>query len=98
MNTGILYFHNKDFRKLYYEKYKIYYKFCKDNIDELKKYDKFGMFGTTGCQYLLTILSNYYGMKHHNFSKVPRQKNEYYHHNPGPTKFDVEFRIKKNIL
>jgi len=98
MNTGILYFKNIDFRKLYYKRYIEFYQFCEQNLDALKTYKPFQMFGTIAAQYLLTILSTYYNIQHYNFSKIPREKNEYYHHMCGPDKFDVEFRIKKNIL
>lgn len=98
MNTGILYFVNKDFKNLYYEKYKIYCNFCKNNIDILKKYDKFQMFGTIGSQYLLTILSNYYNITHYNFSNISGIKNEYYHHLVGPEKFNISFRTKSSFI
>lgn len=98
MNTGILYFRNRDFRKLYYERYISFYNFCKQNIEVLKKYTPFQMFGTIAEQYLLTILSEYYNMRHHNFSKLPRVKNNFYHHNPGKEKFSKTINTSISLL
>lgn len=93
-NCGILYFNDKKFQSIYYDRWDKLHRFVYNNQS------KFNVSKCTAiaAQYLLTILINYYNKTYKTYSSNVGVPNEYYTHHAGKKKFNREPSIGSTLI
>jgi hypothetical protein len=111
-NCGLLIIRDKEFRKLYIDRWKTLHQFCKERMDifsnkhfnELGKTNNeyLGTLTTIAAQYLLTILAYHYNKSWYNIRRDEKLPiSDYYVHYIGAQKFHDDITgitLEKTIL
>lgn len=85
--TGILSFNNKEFQKLYVDRYNKFKYF----VDKHRNMLDVGKCTAIGAQYLLATIADAKGYTHYAYSKTPRENNGIYTHYAGRKKLTDPF-------
>lgn len=94
INIGILRIHNNELKKIYLDRWNTMHEFCKTYKNKFKYFD---IYGTLASQYLLTLLSKDYNIKH--ISNRLGINNGHYTHFVGSKKYKSNpISIQKTLL